>query len=244
MTEEKEYFMKRHFWIVAAAFALCGSGRTEVSAHAVRQDPASARDVPAATAAAGALAAYFRTTEDLHAAFTQTVYAHRGEEKSSGEVWLARPGKFYWDYRRPDRQKIISDGKTVYHYDLDLEQISVRARDELVGDVAIQVLSGELSLDRAFTVSERPLAKSPTMLQPYGKDGRIYHLTPKNTQEGYDAIWITMQKGNLSAIMMDGGRGQQTMIVFRNLRRNTGIPASRFRFTPPPGVDVVGSPGS
>lgn len=236
--------MKNSFWSAIAALTLCTSSQAEKPAHDRRHALESALAVPTAAVATNALSAYFRITEDFHAGFTQTLYSHRGEEQSSGEVWLARPGKFYWDYRRPDRQQIIGDGRTVYHYDLDLEQISVYRRDELVGDVAIQVLSGQRALNDAFTVTEPPRSTIPQMLQNYGEDGRIYRLTPKNTQDSYDAVWIVIRTGTLGAIMIDGGGDQKTVIVFHNPERNIGIPASRFAFTPPPGVDVVGNPGS
>jgi outer membrane lipoprotein carrier protein len=34
--------------------------------------------------------------------------------------------------------------------------------------------------------------------------------------------------------------GQTTLIRFSRLERNTNLPASTFKFTPPAGVDVVG----
>ena len=34
--------------------------------------------------------------------------------------------------------------------------------------------------------------------------------------------------------------GQRTLIRFSGLERNAALPATTFRFTPPPGVDVVG----
>ena len=96
-------------------------------------------DKPAAAGAAGgnALDTFMKGTKDLQASFTQTVYNKRGEETSKGQMWVAKPGKFYWDYQSPNPQKIISNGKKVYHYDIDLEQISIRGRDELVGAAAV-----------------------------------------------------------------------------------------------------------
>ncbi len=239
--------MKIQLLFAVFALALCELGLAWSFPHSEWKDATNGGDAGQVAApipaAASNLTVYFRDTRDLHAAFTQKVYSHRGEETSSGEVWLTRPGKFYWDYRRPDHQKIISDGKAVYHYDLDLEQISVRPREELVGAVAIQVLSGEIALDEAFLIREQAFDKTPEVLRGYGENGRIYRLTPKNEREGYDAVWVVIEKGNLGAMMVDGGRGQQTVIVFNDLQRNAGIPAARFVFTPPQGVDVVGDAG-
>lgn len=181
---------------------------------------------------------YLAQSKDLQGEFTQIVNSPQGKETSSGVFKISKPGKFYWDYQSPDRQKIISNGKKVWQYDLDLEQISVRKSDELVGDVAVRILTGQTSLDSQFIVTAVPTAQAPIALQPYA--GEVYRLTPKKPQEGYDSVYAVMKNGAMSAIAVDAGRGQQTVIVFKNVKRNVGIPASVFEFTPPQGVDVIG----
>lgn len=197
-----------------------------------------------ATAASSAqLTQYFANTHDLQANFSQSVYSARGEQQSSGEVWLKQPGKFYWDYQAPERQKIISNGDAVYQYDLDLQQISVHSRKDLVGDVALKVLSGAVPLDTAFSITQVTGNALPQALAPYADD-EVYRLTPKENKENYDAVWLVMAQGNVKAIMVDAGRGQQTVLSFSAVKRNAGIPDSRFEFTPPAGVDMIGDADS
>ena len=196
---------------------------------------------PAAPAAndANALESFMRGTKDLQASFTQTVYNKRGQETSSGQMWVAKPGKFYWDYQRPNPQKIISNGKKVYHYDIDLEQISVRSRSELVGDVAVELLNGDDNISRNFQTNRTVKNLVPARLQKDAANGVAYRLKPKKHQEEYDSLWIVLDGNTISAVMIDGG-SSQTVITFSNMKRNAGIPAKQFEFTPPPGVDIVG----
>ena len=196
---------------------------------------------PAAPAAndANALESFMRGTKDLQASFTQTVYNKRGQETSSGQMWVAKPGKFYWDYQRPNPQKIISNGKKVYHYDIDLEQISVRSRSELVGDVAVELLNGDDNVSRNYKVERTVKNLAPSRLQKYIGSGVSYRLKPKTHQEEYDALWVVLDGNAITAVMIDGG-GTQTILTFSDMKRNTGIPAKQFEFTPPPGVDIVG----
>jgi len=196
---------------------------------------------PAAPAAndANALESFMRGTKDLQASFTQTVYNKRGQETSSGQMWVAKPGKFYWDYQRPNPQKIISNGKKVYHYDIDLEQISVRDRSELVGDVAVELLNGDDNISRNFQTNRTVKNLVPARLQKYAANGVAYRLKPKKHQEEYDSLWIVLDGNTISAVMIDGG-SSQTVLTFSNMKRNAGIPAKQFEFTPPPGVDIVG----
>ena len=219
---------------------------------ATRTAPAAAATTAAATAPepqqpaaapatndANALESFMRGTKDLQASFTQTVYNKRGQETSSGQMWVAKPGKFYWDYQRPNPQKIISNGKKVYHYDIDLEQISVRDRSELVGDVAVELLNGDDNISRNFQTNRTVKNLVPARLQKYAANGVAYRLKPKKHQEEYDSLWIVLDGNTISAVMIDGG-SSQTVLTFSNMKRNAGIPAKQFEFTPPPGVDIVG----
>lgn len=70
-------------------------------------------------------------------------------------------------------------------------------------------------------------------------NGVTYRLKPKTRQEEYDALWVILDGNSISAVMIDGG-SSQTILNFTNMKRNVGIPASQFEFTPPKGVDVVG----
>ena len=199
-------------------------------------------DKPAAatnTGSGNALDAFMKGTKDLQASFTQTVYSKRGEETSKGQMWVAKPGKFYWDYQSPNPQKIISNGKKVYHYDIDLEQISIRGRDELVGDVAVELLNGEDNISRNYNIDRVVKNLTPPRLQKWVGNGVTYRLKPKTRQEEYDALWVILDGNSISAVMIDGG-SSQTILNFTNMKRNVGIPASQFEFTPPKGVDIVG----
>ncbi len=214
-------------------------------AAAVKQPSAEAPAAEAQKTAApaapegNALDAFMRGTKDLQANFTQTIYNKRGTETSEGKMWVAKPGKFYWDYQRPNPQKIISNGKKVYHYDIDLEQISVRSRSELVGDVAVELLNGDDNVSRNYKVERTVKNLAPSRLQKYIGSGVSYRLKPKTHQEEYDALWVVLDGNAITAVMIDGG-GTQTILTFSDMKRNTGIPAKQFEFTPPPGVDIVG----
>lgn len=214
-------------------------------AAAVKQPSAEAPAAEAQKTAApaapegNALDAFMRGTKDLQANFTQTIYNKRGTETSEGKMWVAKPGKFYWDYQRPNPQKIISNGKKVYHYDIDLEQISVRSRSELVGDVAVELLNGEDNVSRNYKVERTVKNLAPARLQKYIGSGVSYRLKPKTHQEEYDALWVVLDGNAITAVMIDGG-GTQTILTFSDMKRNSGIPAKQFEFTPPPGVDIVG----
>ena len=66
---------------------------------------------------------------------------------------LARPGKFRWDYSEP-AQLIVSDGVTVWLYDEELAQVTVRpAAEALIGTPAL-LLSGQADVASEFRISD------------------------------------------------------------------------------------------
>ncbi|HRO51129.1 MAG TPA: outer-membrane lipoprotein carrier protein LolA [Hyphomicrobium sp.] len=69
------------------------------------------------TAAIKQVDSYFNTLGDLKGAFVQTTADNK---RMRGKFMMKRPGRFRFDYARPSRQIIISDGKYLAIQDLDL----------------------------------------------------------------------------------------------------------------------------
>jgi chaperone LolA len=88
---------------------------------------AATPDEAADARAAGRLQAALDGITSFRAEFRQTVTNAAGlqTESAEGTVALARPGRFRWDYRVPE-QLIVSDGTTVWLFDADLAQVTVR----------------------------------------------------------------------------------------------------------------------
>lgn len=174
---------------------------------------------------------FFDDVRSYSASFEQTVVDEKGAatQRSSGRMWLQRPGKFRWDYATPYEQHIVSDGNKVWIYDVELEQVTVRTLSGALGEVPALLLAGKGQLEETFAVTERGT-----------KDGLDWvQLTPKNKESGFDSISLGFGKGRLAAMEMVDGFGQTTRISLREPRENPAIDAAKFSFKPPAGVDVV-----
>ena len=73
-------------------------------------------------------------------------------ESSDGEFSIQRPGKFRWHYTNPSEQLIVGDGKEVWIYDVELEQITHRQSDAAVSQTPAMLLSGEGDLGAGMAV--------------------------------------------------------------------------------------------
>ena len=64
----------------------------------------------------------------IHADFTQTMINKSGDvlQEQSGVIQLKKPNLLSWQVSKPDHLLIIIDGKNIWNYDIDLEQITVK----------------------------------------------------------------------------------------------------------------------
>ena len=190
----------------------------------------------ASTAMAGArddLNTFTTGLKGLDGQFTQQVYDAKGKlkESSSGRVALSAPRLFRWEYAKPYPQLIVADGRKVWVYDPDLQQVAVREQGSEEQNSPLSALIDPAKLDQQFNVRESGVADGLQWLT----------LTPKS--EG-DASFQTARLGfgKAGLVRMDvvDAVGQNTRISFSGWKRNPAFAGATFKYTPAKGVDVVG----
>lgn len=202
-------------WILSLVAALPFAAGADVAA-----DPAT-RQLESALAGLTGFRAEFR----------QSVTDARGQliESAQGTVSLARPGRFRWDYRVPE-QLIVSDGVTVWFYDIGLEQVTIRAAADTLAGTPAMLLSGEGDLRAEFEIGDG------------GADEGLAwsRLTPRSEEGDFRELRVGTSAGELRRMTLVDRLGQVTRIEFDRVERNPRFEKSTFSFIPPPGVDVVG----
>lgn len=164
--------------------------------------------------------------------FVQTVVDGSGRPvaQSMGTFLFERPGKFRWAYVKPYEQLIVGDGRKVWVYDKDLNQVTVKALGDALGSSPAALLAGSNDLDRAYTFTQLPK-----------KDGLEWvEATPTDPDSQFEKMRLGFRKANPESMQLYDRLGQVTTIKFTRLERNPKLSAELFRFTPPQGADVVG----
>ena len=180
------------------------------------------------------LIAFTKGLKGLDGQFTQQVFDPRGKhkERSSGRVALAAPRLFRWEYVKPYPQLIVADGKTVWVFDPDLQQVSKRPQGAEEASSPLTILIDPKRLDRDFIVTEKP-----------AKDG-LQWLDVKPRKAG-DAAFRSAQLGfgktGLARMHFVDALGQRTEIGFSSWKRNPVFARGTFAYAPAKGVDVIGS---
>ena len=190
-----------------------------------------------ALAAAAAMAApvdtlreFVRDVKSGHANFTQTVTSPDGVKKktSSGSFDFARPNRFRFAYAKPFEQTIVADGEKVWIHDADLNQVSSRKLGQALGATPAALLAGG-SLERDFDLAKLPPS-----------DGLEWaEARPKAKDGAFQAVRVGFKGNDLAALEIVDSFGQRSLLRFSAFVPNVAIPAETFRFTVPPGADVI-----
>ncbi|HEX4677167.1 MAG TPA: outer membrane lipoprotein chaperone LolA [Steroidobacteraceae bacterium] len=217
--------------------------------------PAAAADVPKATGALTAAAPaatasanvstpldkYLSDMKTLRTTFLQTLADGQGREidRSTGTLIVARPGKFSWDIHpqagdtnKGAGQLMVSDGRNLWFFDRDLEQVTVKPVDAALSATPAMLLSGTVDVRKNFTLS---LAGQ--------RDGLDWVLVePHGTDADFKDALFGFSSGDLKRMILEDKLGQTATILFDHIERNVPVSAQETSFAPPKGADLIGKP--
>ena len=169
--------------------------------------------------------------------FTQVVKESQGfrEERSSGRVWVQRPGKFNWRYDKgPQKMDIVADGVNLWIYQPALAQVMVYSMNEIEKDLPISWLA-----------SSQPIAQryNTRKLEDRG-DGLVWFdlQNKKGGTQDIAFIELALQGDVMKEVVITGSDGKETRVSFKLAKRNQTISASQFEFRPAPNIDIIGTP--
>lgn len=175
---------------------------------------------------------FLQETQTLEANFQQTLRTHKGEvlQQTEGRFYFNRPGKFRWNYQTPFEQIIVSDGKRIWIYDVELAQVTVQKHDLSLPSSPMALLQDSAKLHQSFTVT--PLDE---------RDG-VYRLKleSKAGASDFTQIVVGVDAKGLRFMQLHDQFEQTTDIVFSDISTNIKLAKELFEFHPPAGVDVFG----
>jgi chaperone LolA len=174
--------------------------------------------------------------QDLRAEFTQTSHNKSlGQDiTAEGTVLLKKGGKMRWDYKSPAKQQIVSDGKTLWVYTPDLNQVNKGEAPKALAGPAGSFLAGLGKLEEQFTVRLHA--------QKADKAGRpMLDLAPKQPTPLLTRLVLTVDPKDWivrEAVLYDQFQNTVTM-QFSKVAMNPKLEDGLFTFAPPKGAAVV-----
>jgi len=178
---------------------------------------------------------FYANTRSMQADFQQTISERYGKvlEQSSGSLIIQRPHQFVLNYKAPDQQQYVSNGKTLWIYDLELEQVTIKGFDDGLANSPALLISSNQNIHKSYQVSEAHDPQRPEL--------KIFRLQPKQEESLFAQVYLTFRQGRLIELTMQDNFEQVTKLLLSNIRVNEKISADTFSFQIPDDVDVIGT---
>lgn len=194
----------------------------------------SAQTRPGPDALARSLQQEYNRVRDLRASFVQTARGGVLSVRSRGEgtVVVKKPGRMRWDYSKPEKQSIISDGTRLIRYYPDTKEVDIV--DIPPGDqapTAMLFLAGKGDVLRDFRVSNVDSPITGTL---------ALRLDPRRPDPDYEHLIVAFHPTTLQirGLLTHDRQGGDTTTELSGIQENTGVNDKTFAFTPPRGADV------
>jgi outer membrane lipoprotein carrier protein len=162
-----------------------------------------------------------------------TMKAMEITDVASGTIFVKRPGMMRWEYDKPDRQTIITDGKKLWVYKPDDNQVMIGKAPSFFGDgKGAGFLSNMKLIREKFTVYfEKTINNRDYVIK----------LLPKEETVGIAKIYLAISKSTfkIKKIITQNEFEDENVIELVNSKFNLNLDESLFNFIVPEGTDVI-----
>jgi len=152
--------------------------------------------------------------------------------KASGKLSFKRPGKMLWRYDEPKNQFVLTDGKHLYFYQPEQNQvIKSPLKNAFRGDIPLSFLLGLGNLKKDFNATLKASDDSQNILR----------LEPKGEAGGYSEILVGVSKASADILWVSvrDAASNLTTLRFAGMRKGVGVNDALFQIKIPNGADVV-----
>jgi outer membrane lipoprotein carrier protein len=152
--------------------------------------------------------------------------------KASGKLSFKRPGKMLWRYDEPKGQFVLADGKYLYFFQPEQNQIiKSPLQNAFRSDIPLSFLLGIGNLKKDFNAA----------LKGSDENQFILRLEPKGEAGGFSEILAGVSKisYDILSISVRDAAANLTTIRFSGMRKGAGVKDSVFTLQIPSGADIV-----
>jgi outer membrane lipoprotein carrier protein len=178
------------------------------------------------------LQALLEQTQTLSAEVDQLLMDQDGRElqETRALLLMEKPARFRWEITQPYEQLTVTDGATLWHYEPDLEQVTIEPFDENLERTPVALLNADAaSIAEAYDVSSTNM----------GEELVRFILIPRSPDRLVERLSLTFKGPVLEEMQFEDSLGQQTSLSFHEVNRNVPLDPAQFSFTPPDDIDVI-----
>jgi outer membrane lipoprotein carrier protein len=174
---------------------------------------------------------------DFRARFNQTLTntAFKRKAASTGEVLLKKPGRMRWNYQTPDAKMYLADGDLLWLYEPEDKQAFKQDLKSSQLPAALAFLTGKGKLAGEFEIA---FAKDARVGNPADY---ILSLSPRQPQAQVKTILFVVDPKtfHVRESLITDAQGNTNDLLFSDIKINTRVADTTFRWTPPAGTRVI-----
>jgi outer membrane lipoprotein carrier protein len=176
---------------------------------------------------------FYKDARDLRAQFTQiyTYTVYDRSQTSSGRVFFKKPRMMRWDYQKPVSKVFVADGQMLWVYEPEENQAFRRKLGSSQLPVALTFMTGSGDLRQEFDIDVKTENPKHFTLE----------MRPKKNEGDYKKVILTVDRTSfavLTSTIIDAV-GNKNQVIFKDMKTNTNLKDSGFKFTPPSGVRII-----
>jgi len=179
---------------------------------------------------------HYNNLKSFKADFTEAYQGPGVARTESGTLWLKKPGKMRWEYKNPTQKLFLSDSHTAFFYvpgERQARKTPLKNLDDIRSP--IRYLLGKTKLEKEL--EGLSLASD---LTPNKAGDTVLRGVPKGMKDRVSEVVLEISPSfQIDRIFIREVDSTSTDFRFSNTVENVPVEDSLFRFTPPPGVEVI-----
>jgi len=176
---------------------------------------------------------YRNTTFTANFHQTSTLKAMELTDTATGKIYIKSPGAMRWEYEAPDPQTVITNGKKLWVYRPQDQQVMVGKAPTFFGDGKGAGFLSDIGQIRNYFSISKIESKVP--------DTWGLKLIPKEKRPDLSEVRLNIDSKSfeISDVTTYNSYGDETRIVFSDGMFGKELSPELFTFSIPPGADVV-----
>ncbi len=178
----------------------------------------------------------YAPVETVRGQFQQTYRAPGVKQDESGEFWLKKPGLMRWEYRNPEEQLFVADGKQTFFYVSRDRQVTVQPFSPAdLHNTPLELLLGSEDINKSYVASWE------NQFTPKTEGSLLIRLVPRRKETEYSFLVLELDPRtfDLRRIVIRESGGSTSEFSFTNVTTNIKIDNKLFRFKTPKGVEEI-----
>jgi outer membrane lipoprotein carrier protein len=179
---------------------------------------------------------HYAAVETVQGEFRQLYRAPGINREESGSFWLKRPGLMRWEYRVPEEQLFVADGRQSYLYVPSDRQVTIQPFTIAdLHNTPLEFLLGSGDIKKSFAVSWE------NEFKPKVEGTFVVRLIPHRKDAGYAYLVLELDARtfDLRRIVIRESSGSTTEFILSKVSINEKVDKKKFRFNTPKGVEEI-----